>query len=518
MGFMNKPQSCRSTYFSKATGRVLLARRSMRHQKGVAAIWFAISLVPVLGITFFAVEGTRYIHETSRLRDAAQSAALAITIDDKANQADALATRYIQDYVRDISHVDITTLRTYQEPDEDAGVLEKIQYSVQVTTTHNSWFASNLIPSFKAQEKLAGQAVAAKYPYYLGDKIIDLVLVSDFSGSMNWKWQGKVKINLLKGAVEQISDRILVPRTDETEVLNRVAIVPFNLRVQEKMQGSLFSSSQVRYRNDVRTNVSSVTYEQVDWSAWASSSERDVERCAAWWSWWCNSQQKEQARRVLDVLDQNGSSNYLEVPVYIDYATSVNDMFNDKVSDPNFNFHFDSNNNNLYRDSLTSPGKNGFYTIPLTADKSKLAEMQGMRAGGGTAAYQGLLRGFQAMDKGRPASGSTEDEIEQYNERLKMLIVISDGEEDPFGNILPNLVEQGMCDKARAHFESAKGYLYIGVIGVDFQASAQSGFQDCVLNPDEDIIDVTETEDFIKKIEELIQKGSRGTGESRLYG
>ncbi|MDF5188614.1 TadE/TadG family protein, partial [Vibrio parahaemolyticus] len=97
-------------------------------------------------------------------------------------------------------------------------------------------------------------------------------------------------------------------------------------------------------------------------------------------------------------------------------------------------------------------------------------------------------------------------------------IVISDGEEDPFGNILPNLVEQGMCDKARAHFESAKGYLYIGVIGVDFQASAQSGFQDCVLNPDEDIIDVTETEDFIKKIEELIQKGSRGTGESRLYG
>ncbi|MDW3116094.1 TadE/TadG family protein, partial [Vibrio sp. 1727] len=180
-----------------------------------------------------------------------------------------------------------------------------------------------------------------------------------------------------------------------------MAIVPFNLRVQEKMQGSLFSSSQVRYRNDVRTNVSSVTYEQVDWSAWASSSERDVERCAAWWSWWCNSQQKEQARRVLDVLDQNGSSNYLEVPVYIDYATSVNDMFNDKVSDPNFNFHFDSNNNNLYRDSLTSPGKNGFYTIPLTADKSKLAEMQGMRAGGGTAVYQGLLRGFQAMDKGR---------------------------------------------------------------------------------------------------------------------
>ena len=489
---------------------------SMRKQKGVAAIWFALSLVPVLGITFFAVEGTRYIHETSRLRDAAQSAALAITIDDKANQADALATKYIQDYVRDISHVDIQTVRTYQEPTEANDNTEKIQYSVQAVTTHNSWFANNLIPSFNAQEKLAGQAVAAKYPFNLGDKIIDLVLVSDFSGSMNWEWQGEVKIDLLKDAVQQISERILVPRAGETEVLNRVAIVPFNLRVQEKIQDRLYSSSQVRYKNDVRTNVSPVSYEQVDWSSWASSSERRVQLCAEW-GWWCTGE-RQHARRVLDVLNQNGGNNYLEVPVYIDYAKSVSDMLNDKVADPDLTFHFDSNNNNLYRDSLTSTGQNGFYTIPLTADKNTLEEMQSMKAGGGTAAYQGLLRGFQVMESGRPAPGSSEDDIQQYNERLKMLIVISDGEEDPFSNILPTLVEQGMCDNAREHFATAEGYLYIGVIGVNFSASAQSGFQDCVLNPDEDIIDVTETEDFIKKIEELIQKGSRGSGVSRLYG
>lgn len=497
---------------------------STRKQKGVAAIWFALSLVPVLGITFFAVEGTRYIHETSRLRDAAQSAALAITIDDKANQADALATKYIQDYVRDISHVDIQTVRTYEEPTEANDNTEKIQYSVQAVTTHNSWFANNLIPSFNAQEKLAGQAVAAKYPFNLGDKIIDLVLVSDFSGSMNWEWQGKVKIDLLKDAIQQISERILVPRSGETEVLNRVAIVPFNLRVQEKMQGSLFSSSQVRYKNDVNPDISPVSYEQVDWSYWARFSERDVEDCVDRRRDCPGSGRQEQrakrreARRIIDVLEQNGRNNYLEVPVYIDYANSVSDMFNDKVAAPDLTFHFDSNNNNLYRDSLTSTGKNGFYTIPLTTNKNKLEEMQSMKAGGGTAAYQGLLRGFQVMESGRPATGSSEDDIQQYNERLKMLIVISDGEEDPFSNILPNLVEQGMCDNAREHFETAEGYLYIGVIGVNFSASAQSGFQDCVLNPDEDIIDVTETEDFIKKIEELIQKGSRGSGVSRLYG
>ncbi|BDR12602.1 pilus assembly protein [Vibrio sp. STUT-A11] len=490
---------------------------SIRKQKGVAAIWFALSLVPVLGITFFAVEGTRYIHETSRLRDAAQSAALAITIDDKANQADALATKYIQDYVRDISHVDIQTVRTYQEPTEANDNTEKIQYSVQAVTTHNSWFASNLIPSFNAQEKLAGQAVAAKYPFYLGDKIIDLVLVSDFSGSMNREWQGKVKIALLKDAVQQISERILVPRAGETEVLNRVAIVPFNLRVQEKIQDRLYSSSQVRYKNDVNPDISPVSFEQVDWSYWADFSKSEVNDCANESSK-CPGEEGEQseAKRVIDVLNQ--SYGYLESPRYVSYSKSVNDMFNDKVADPDLTFHFDSNNNKLYSKSITSPKPNGFYTIPLTADKSTLEEMQSMKADGGTAAYQGLLRGFQMMESGRPSTGSSEDDIQQYNERLKMLIVISDGKEDPFTNILPNLVDKGMCDKAREHFATAEGYLYIGVIGVNFSASAQSGFQDCVLNPDEDIIDVTETEDFIKKIEELIQKGSRGSGVSRLYG
>lgn len=109
--------------------------KSHRAQSGVAAIWFALTLVPVFGMTFLAVEGTRYIQETSRLRDAAQTAALAVTIDDKSNVSDALATLYINDYVRDVSHVNIQTVRTYQEPTEENDNTEKIQYSVDAVTT-----------------------------------------------------------------------------------------------------------------------------------------------------------------------------------------------------------------------------------------------------------------------------------------------------------------------------------------------------------------------------------------------
>ncbi|WP_020193926.1 pilus assembly protein [Vibrio owensii] len=490
---------------------------SGRSQKGIAAIWFALSLVPVFGMTFFAVEGTRYIQETSRLRDAAQTAALAITIDDKSNQADALATMYINDYVRDISHVDIQTVRTYEEPTEDNDNTEKIQYSVQAVTTHNSWFASNLIPSFETQEKLAGQAVAAKYPFYLGDKIIDLVLVTDFSGSMNNSWDGEIKIDLLKDAVKQISNRILVPREGESEVLNRIAIIPFNLRVQEKINDNLYSTSQLRYKGSYRQSVSNVKYEQVNWNYWSPYTEEAVEECANKRTDCPNkkSWEREQAKRVADVVNTN--NNRLEIPDYVGYSKSVRHMFDDKVANNNLTFHFRSNNNKLYNSSMTRTGSSGFYTIPLTANKANLDKMQTMSSGGNTAAYQGMLRGLQIMEAGRPNGGS-EEETEQYNDRLKMLIVISDGMEYPYTEILPGLVNKGMCDKAREHFQTENGNLYIGVIGVNFSASSQSGFQDCVLNPDEDIIDVTETEDFIKKIEELIKKGSRGNGVSRLYG
>ncbi|MEF1302461.1 TadE/TadG family protein, partial [Vibrio owensii] len=324
---------------------------SPRKNQGVAAIWFALSLIPVVGMTYFSVEGTRYIQETSRLRDSAQAAALAVTIDDKSHQADALATLYVNAYVRDATHVDITTVRTYEEPTEANDNTEKIQYSVQAVTTHNSWFSNNFIPSFESTENLAGEAIAAKYPFYLGDKIIDLVLVTDFSGSMNNNWQGQVKIDLLKDAVEEIADRILVPREGDTEVLNRIAVIPFNLRVQEKINDNLYATSQLRYKDDYQSSVSPIKYEQVNWSYWSPYSETYVENCAADVTN-CPNQlnwESNHAKRVSHVVNFN--NNRLEIPEYIGYTKSVNHMFDNKVSNPSFNFHFRSNNNSLYNGS-----------------------------------------------------------------------------------------------------------------------------------------------------------------------
>ena len=94
-----------------------------------------------------------------------------------------------------------------------------------------------------------------------------------------------------------------------------------------------------------------------------------------------------------------------------------------------------------------------------------------------------------------------------------MLFVLTDGQESPNNGILGNLVKAGMCDKAR---ELIPG-LFIGVIGIDFQASQQSGYQDCEVDDNLDIIDVTDLDQLKESIEELIRRGAKSNGVTQLY-
>ena len=136
-----------------------------------------------------------------------------------------------------------------------------------------------------------------------------------------------------------------------------------------------------------------------------------------------------------------------------------------------------------------------------------------MWADGNTAAFQGILRGSQILYDGKP-DGSDQQELQAYKDKLKIMFILSDGEETPQHNgILKSLVKEGMCDKARDKIPG----LYIGFIGIDFHASQQDAFQQCVLDPEQDIIDVHDVDELIDKLEELIGKGSKSSGITKLY-
>ncbi|MEZ8039595.1 TadE/TadG family type IV pilus assembly protein [Vibrio sp. 1F263] len=506
---------------------------SLQRQQGVAAVWMGLLLVPIMGMTFWAVEGTRYVQETSRLRDSAEAAAIAVTIEDQPDLARGLATKYVENYVRDIKSTNLSTKRVHQLESEAAGVLEYIQYTVNARTTHDSWFASSFIPSFNQQQDLAGRSLARKYPVYLGDNNIDIVFVSDFSGSMNEKWGSNrnKKIDDLKTAIDGISNKILCtsikrvringelknvcdePGEDTAgdKLLNRVGFVPFNVRTREIVSGNKArATSQLSYKDNYRTHVSPYSYNDVDWDYWSTYSEDDVLDCADDKSS-CprpKTDNRKYAKRIKDVIDLD---NYrvADVYKYVDLPTSVSTMFNDKSG----------LKSNFYRVSRTdlfnahgSSKSSQFSNIRLSNKLSELDPIKSMWAAGGTAAFQGILRGAQILHDGDPNS-SNQEEQQVYNKKIKMLLILSDGQESPNNGILKGLVKKGMCNKARNEIPG----LYIGVIGIDFKASQQSGFQDCVVNPKQDIIDVSNLDELIKKIEELIRKGSKTSGITKLY-
>ncbi|WP_428751170.1 MULTISPECIES: TadE/TadG family type IV pilus assembly protein [Vibrio] len=508
---------------------------SIKKQGGVAAIWMGLSLVPIMGFTFWAVEGTRYVQEKSRLGDAAEAAAIAVTMADQEGSANAFATKYVNAYVRDIKSSQVTAKRKHQEAIPDTDTLEFIQYTVDVKTTHDSWFSSTFIPSFSETQDLTGKSVAKKYPAYLGDNNIDIVFVSDFSGSMNNWWGGNYKIDALKEAVMTVSNKLLCQNieydrwqgkevckdSDQSELadklLNRIGIVPYNVRTREiGSDRNVYAVSQLRYKTGFRLVNPERSYEEVDWNAWRTVRPKNIYRCSQNRNKCPNKTAEEsaQAKRLTKVLGINQytyskQTFFVDNKDYVDLSFSVEQMFNNQFPGNLSKYRVD--NNKLYR-GYGSTSRDQFSTISLTNKTSDIADINGMRAGGNTASFQGILRGIQKISEGNPNS-SDKDEQESYDNKIKMLLILSDGEESPNNGILNGLVSNGMCDDAR---EKIPG-LYIGVIGIGFTSSNVTEFRRCVVNPDEDIIDVSNLDELIEKIEELIRKGSRTSGTTKLY-
>ncbi|MDP5253167.1 MULTISPECIES: TadE/TadG family type IV pilus assembly protein [unclassified Vibrio] len=551
-------------------------------QLGVAGIWAALTLVPVMGFTFLAVEGTRYVQESSRLKDSAEAAALAVTIQDNdVDDADVMAEKYVKAYVRDIASDTVTSTRTY---DDDEGY---VQYDVTATTTHDSWFASNFIPSFNDTQTLVSESTAKKYFTY-ADKNIDVVFVADFSGSMNWEWGESeangcsrdlsCKIDTLKDAIATVSESILCNEVSSdgltcndsdvdivaNKLDNRVGIVPFNLRTREKgTSGNTYAVSQLRY---------TTSYENVDWTYWAGESYDTMLDCYEKQNKCSNKTEHtknelhQQASTVNSVLKSDSNKFYKyknkqyyyllpDSLDYIDFSDTVDDMFTSKFSG-SYETFFDVSDIELFSDDYSQSypyyynsfnayfgdDNEQFYNIELTNSLSKITNnitedmndyykktassgIYSMDSDGSTAVFQGMLRGFQILNDGKP-DNPTDEETETYNDKVKILLIVTDGQESPDFGTFEQLVSSGMCETADSEITN----LYIGIVGVSFNiektdTSLYNSYLDCISQingitteaAEDFIYEADEPDELVEYIEELIAKGASTSGVTTLY-
>jgi len=496
-------------------------RFSRAKQQGTAAIFLVFLLVPLFGAVFLALEGTRYIQKQNRLADASEAAALAITMahrENKTGYEQDLATKYVQSYIRGIKDVPVLAV-TVKKGEDIVGKVRKpfYQYNVDAKTTHKSWFTSLLIPSFSSVESIVNKAIARNYPEIAGDKYVDIVFVSDFSGSMNQSWdRSNRKIDVLKNAVLKIGQQILAENDDKGK--NRIGFVPFNMRVQRYVNGKKLCVTQLRYKDFISGNNSAnyTPYEDVNWKKHVSSlTYQTFSNC---WrdSRYCRGVTQNDLRTIYSVANK---AQYIHPDPYkyVDVAKTVNNVFVDKIS--NIKLHPEANyysRNNLWSQYSCN---SAFHTIPMTENINKLNAIKGMKAFGGTSVYQGVIQGAQLLQQERNKY-VTPKEKEAYKNRIKMLLILSDGVESPYTQTFKSLVDyggvsKGLCQKIKDEFSDGDVPLYMAVLGIKFDASRQQAFQHCVGS--ENIVDVKNVDDLIIKIKDMIKKGTQTEGITKLH-
>ena len=201
---------------------------------------------------------------------------------------------------------------------------------------------------------------------------------------------------------------------------------------------------------------------------------------------------------------------------YVDIDKTIDNVFVDKITNRKLQLSANyAKKSNLFSSLACNTD---FSNIAMTSDLNKLQAIQDMDAGGYTAVYQGLIQAAQYLYQEKQNRRSPAD-YANYKKRVKMILILTDGEENPYQYTFSNLVtpksgKQGICEKIKAEFGDGDVPLYMGVIGINFQASYQTGFRDCV--GAEHMMTAEHVDDLLAEMKAMISDAAQQTGVSKL--
>ncbi|AMO55934.1 hypothetical protein GZ77_07485 [Endozoicomonas montiporae] len=239
-------------------------------QRGVAVILFAIMLPVLMGMLVLGVEGARFLRVKADVGDAVEVASLALSARDEldAEKNRRLATTYIEALVPNAGISQVQVKRT--DCEDNRNVCDPNQpdrfteYEVSAVATFQSWFPgfSESGFGFDRSVRVSSKAVSRKYQ---GVGAVDVFLVADFSGSMNFDWDCSEscsqrpddesnRINKLMAVVKDVAEE-LEKQSRIYDVENTIALIPFNLTTRDyDSSGTLCRVQQAIY-SDSKTNV-----------------------------------------------------------------------------------------------------------------------------------------------------------------------------------------------------------------------------------------------------------------------
>ncbi len=422
----------------------------MSRQKGHAAILFVLMMPVLFGVFTLAVDGAKMMQNEARLDDALEIASLAVAavnddnIDDGSGKGSRInqdiATAYVSEYMQDmtqISGLKITKLECEDIPECVAGLAKEepdprfFEFRVEATTHHDTIF--NDENTFGENYIVQSDGVSRKYQNHA----LDIVFVSDFSGSMDDSWSGGNRKYLdLVDVIEDVTVELAKFNGLQNLDDSRVAYVGFNTVTQEYVGKEEHSS------------------------------------------WWWGSYTTYTLRQYSQLL----SAPPLSLSVFGDESASGHSLHYDVTQTIEGIFIEKSGSDNYREVEITIPSwfssSAFFYDIPLTTDFDDFnRKVASFEPNGYTAAYQGIIRAAQIAY------------LELDPNPRQLIIILSDGQDNyPDSSTLNSLVGAGMCSTITSGLDSritseVKGekdvVSKIAVIGFDYNVDENTGLIDC---------------------------------------
>ncbi|MGR4864981.1 ubiquitin-activating E1 FCCH domain-containing protein [Caulobacter sp. LARHSG274] len=223
-----------------------LATRLRADERGAIAVWFALSLVPIMVLAFGLVDISRITVQKRQLQDALDAATL-IAARSTSITSDQLQTVGAAAMTAELADLGLNLAPGSPSFSLDGNVITGSASAVVPLTISNLWTSGS------------GSTIAAHTEVVRASKNLEVALVLDTTGSM----AGSRIADLKTGAAELVD---LVVRDVQTPYYSKVAIVPYSAGVNldtyaDQARGPVRSAtiSGAAWEKQAAVNISGVT-------------------------------------------------------------------------------------------------------------------------------------------------------------------------------------------------------------------------------------------------------------------
>ncbi|MEL0636575.1 pilus assembly protein [Marinomonas sp. TI.3.20] len=470
-------------------------------ESGNAALIFVMMFPFLIGMFILGTDGARALQDKARLEDASEVATLTVAAqnsDDKGVQQ-ATAKKIVQAYFPNatVGKIDLTKLACEENSNCSTTTGQRFfEYRLtSVTISEDSWLYSNdsSIASMGKSFDIKGSSIARKYQ----SQAVDVVLVSDFSGSMGNTWTGgSTKYKDLENIIVEIATELKKFNNLNTDgKVNKLAVVGFNSYTTDSSSSTREISSNLICNDRCSLDNPGKQY---------LANKKDYRK---------NGVGLKSCKDYYDYFYYGYSYSYNHGDYYYydkDRRYYYNNNFRFKYCENTGEINVSETIDNIFttdgslaaypnnkKNSIASWKWPKFGTILLSdpsSDKFEITSLNGsFKPGGYTASYTGLIRGAQVADSGT-------------NPR-RIIIILSDGVDEPNGGIT-SLLKDKLCTTIVNHLESKsingiKVKAKLAIVGFDYPVGGNAMSQ-CVSKTGGEVYQAQNTNEIKNKILELI--------------